>query len=95
VAYFYDQVKCLLPAGETGNIYYGGFPRTHGLGMESAANYERIEVPSPVGHLPGFRLQAYREIGTFVLRKPCGYAPPLFPSPLLARYRARGRENQL
>jgi hypothetical protein len=72
-----DQVEVFLPVGEIRDTYYGGFARTHGLGMEGAANYEKIKVPYPGGHLPGFRLQADGKICTFVLRKPFGYALPL------------------
>ena len=50
--------------------------------MEGVAGYERIAVPYPGGHLPGFRLQAKgKEISTFIfnggyvlnVRKNSGY----------------------
>jgi hypothetical protein len=66
-AAFYHQVEFFLPAGEVRNGYYDDFARTHAKGMEGTKNYERIKVPYPGGHLPGFRLQAVgKEIGTFV-----------------------------
>jgi hypothetical protein len=64
-----DQVEVFLPVGEIRDTYYGGFARTHGLGMEGAANYEKIKVPYPGGHLPGFRLQADGKICTVCLAK--------------------------
>ena len=37
------------------------------LGMKDIASYERIAVPYPGGHLPGFRLQAKgKELSTFI-----------------------------
>jgi hypothetical protein len=66
-AAFYHQIEFFLPAGEVRNGYYDDFARTHAKGMEGTKNYERIKVPYPGGHLPGFRLQAVgKEIGTFV-----------------------------
>jgi hypothetical protein len=61
-AAFYHQVEFFLPAGEVRNGYYDDFARTHAKGMEGTKNYERIKVPYPGGHLPGFRLQMLHQL---------------------------------
>jgi hypothetical protein len=59
-----------LPAGDVRNGLYDDFARNWALGMEGVSGYERIKVPYPGGHLPGFRLAAKgNEITTFIF---CG-----------------------
>jgi pimeloyl-ACP methyl ester carboxylesterase len=66
-AAYYHQVEFFLPAGDLRNSYYDDFARTYALGMEGVKGYERIKVPYPGGHLPGFRLPAEgAEVATFV-----------------------------
>jgi pimeloyl-ACP methyl ester carboxylesterase len=66
-ASYYHQVEFFLPAGDLRNSYYDDFARTYALAMQGVSGYERIKVPYPGGHLPGFRLPAKgKEIGTFV-----------------------------
>jgi pimeloyl-ACP methyl ester carboxylesterase len=66
-AAYYHQVEFFLPAGDLRNSYYDDFARTYALGMEGVEGYERITVPYPGGHLPGFRLPAEgAEVATFV-----------------------------
>ena len=66
-ASYYHQVEFFLPAGDLRNSYYDDFARTYALAMQGVSGYERIRVPYPGGHLPGFRLPAKgKEIGTFV-----------------------------
>ncbi len=66
-ASYYHGAEFYLPAGEARNRLYDAFKRCWALAMQGVAGYERIEVPYPGGHLPGFRLQAKtREIGTFI-----------------------------
>jgi len=55
---YYHQVEFFLPVGDLRNSYYDDFARTHALAMEGVAKYEKIKVPYPGGHLPGYRLQA-------------------------------------
>ena len=46
---------------------YDDFPRNWARAMQGVAGYERIAVPYPGGHLPGFRLQAKgKERSTFI-----------------------------
>ncbi len=66
-ATYYHQAEFFLPAGDLRNGLYDSFARTFALGMQGVKGYERIQVPYPGGHLPGFRLQAVgREIATFI-----------------------------
>jgi pimeloyl-ACP methyl ester carboxylesterase len=66
-AAYYHQVEFFLPAGDLRNSYYDDFARTHALGMEGVKDYEKIKVPYPGGHLPGFRLPAKgKQISTFI-----------------------------
>jgi hypothetical protein len=66
-AAYYHQVEFFLPAGDLRNRYYDDFARTHAVGMEDVQGYERIKVPYPGGHLPGFRLPAEgTEVATFI-----------------------------
>ena len=58
-ASYYHSSEFYLPAGEVRNGFYDDFARNWALGMKGVvAGYERIAVPYPGGHLPGFRLQA-------------------------------------
>jgi alpha/beta hydrolase fold len=66
-ASYYHGAEFYLPAGDLRNGLYDDFARTWALGMRDVKDYERIEVPYPGGHLPGFRIQAQRdELGTFI-----------------------------
>ena len=66
-ASYYHGAEFYLPAGEARNGLYDDFTRTWALGMKGVAGYERIAVPYPGGHLPGFRVQAKgKEISTFI-----------------------------
>ena len=66
-ASYYHGAEFYLPAGEARNRLYDAFQRNWALAMQGVAGYERIEVPYPGGHLPGFRLQAKgKEISTFI-----------------------------
>src|SRR5262249_23652312 len=66
-AAYYHQVEFFLPAGDLRNSYYDDFACTHARGMEGAPDYERVQIPYPGGHLPGFRLPAHgRECATLV-----------------------------
>jgi hypothetical protein len=66
-ASYYHGAEFYLPAGEVRNGLYDDFARNWALGMKGVAGYERIEVPYPGGHLPGFRLQAKgKELSTFI-----------------------------
>ena len=56
-----------LPAGDVRNGLYDDFARSWALGMQGVAGYERIKIPYPGGHLPGFRVQAKgKELGTLI-----------------------------
>jgi pimeloyl-ACP methyl ester carboxylesterase len=66
-ASYYHGAEFYLPAGAARNKLYDDFARTWALGMQGVAGYERIEVPYPGGHLPGFRLAAKgKERSTFI-----------------------------
>jgi pimeloyl-ACP methyl ester carboxylesterase len=66
-ASYYHGAEFYLPAGEVRNGLYDDFARNWTLGMKGVAGYERIAVPYPGGHLPGFRLQAKgKERSTFI-----------------------------
>jgi pimeloyl-ACP methyl ester carboxylesterase len=66
-ASYYHGAEFYLPAGDARNKLYDDFKRNWALAMQGVAGYERIEVPYPGGHLPGFRLQAKgKEISTFI-----------------------------
>jgi len=66
-ASYYHGAEFYLPAGDIRNGLYDDFARNWALGMKGVAGYERIAVPYPGGHLPGFRLQAKgRERSTFI-----------------------------
>ena len=66
-ASYYHGAEFYLPAGEARNGLYDDFTRTWALSMKGVAGYERIAVPYPGGHLPGFRVQAKgKEISTFI-----------------------------
>jgi pimeloyl-ACP methyl ester carboxylesterase len=66
-ATYYRQAEFFLPAGNVRNGLYDDFARTFARGMEGVTGYERIEVPYPGGHLPGFRLPARgKEIASFI-----------------------------
>ena len=66
-ASYYHGAEFYLPAGDARNKLYDDFARNWALGMQGVAGYERVAIPYPGGHLPGFRLQAKgRERGTFV-----------------------------
>jgi hypothetical protein len=66
-ASYYHGAEFYLPAGDARNKLYDDFQRNWGLAMQGVAGYERIAVPYPGGHLPGFRLQAKgKEISTFI-----------------------------
>src|SRR5467141_2943685 len=66
-ATYYHQAEFYLPAGEVRNGLYDDFARNWALGMKGVAGYERIAVPYPGGHLPGFRVQAKgKELSTFI-----------------------------
>src|SRR5215831_351248 len=66
-ASYYHGAEFYLPAGEVRNGLYDDFARNWALGMKGVGGYERIEVPYPGGHLPGFRLQAKgKELSTFI-----------------------------
>jgi len=57
-ASYYHGAEFYLPAGDLRNGLYDDFARNWALGMKGVAGYERIQIPYPGGHLPGFRLQA-------------------------------------
>ena len=57
-ASYYHGAEFYLPAGEVRNGLYDDFARNWALGMHGVKGYERIAVPYPGGHLPGFRLEA-------------------------------------
>jgi pimeloyl-ACP methyl ester carboxylesterase len=57
-ASYYHGAEFYLPAGEERNRLYDDFARNWAQAMQGVAGYERITVPYPGGHLPGFRLQA-------------------------------------
>jgi pimeloyl-ACP methyl ester carboxylesterase len=66
-ASYYHGAEFYLPAGEVRNGLYDDFARNWALGMKGVAGYERIAVPYPGGHLPGFRVQAKgKELSTFI-----------------------------
>ena len=66
-ASYYHGAEFYLPAGDVRNGLYDDFARNWTRGMEGVTGYERIAVPYPGGHLPGFRLQAKgKERSTFV-----------------------------
>jgi pimeloyl-ACP methyl ester carboxylesterase len=66
-ASYYHGAEFYLPAGDARNKLYDDFARCWALAMQGVAGYERIAVPYPGGHLPGFRLQAKgKERATFV-----------------------------
>jgi len=66
-ASYYHGAEFYLPAGDVRNGLYDDFARNWALGMKDVAGYERIAIPYPGGHLPGFRLQAKgKERSTFV-----------------------------
>ncbi|MBV9250267.1 MAG: alpha/beta fold hydrolase, partial [Acetobacteraceae bacterium] len=66
-ASYYHGAEFYLPAGDARNRLYDDFARNWSLAMKGVAGYERVAVPYPGGHLPGFRLQAKgRERATFV-----------------------------
>jgi hypothetical protein len=65
-ASYYHGAEFYLPAGDVRNGLYDDFARNWALGMKGVAGYERIAIPYPGGHLPGFRLQAKgKERSTF------------------------------
>src|ERR1700692_3554955 len=56
-----------ISAGARRPELYDDFARNWALAMQGVAGYERIAVPYPGGHLPGFRLQAKgKERSTFI-----------------------------
>ena len=57
-ASYYHGAEFYLPAGDVRNGLYDDFARNWALGIKGVAGYERIAIPYPGGHLPGFRLQA-------------------------------------
>ncbi|KGT75977.1 hypothetical protein MA20_29470 [Bradyrhizobium japonicum] len=57
-ASYYHGAEFYLPAGDVRNGLYNDFARNWTLGMKGVAGYERVAIPYPGGHLPGFRLQA-------------------------------------
>jgi hypothetical protein len=57
-ASYYHGAEFYLPASDVRNGLYDDFARKWALGMRGVAGYERIAIPYPGGHLPGFRLQA-------------------------------------
>ena len=66
-ASYYHGAEFYLPAGDIRNGLYDDFARNWALGMKGVAGYERIAIPYPGGHLPGFRLQAKgKERSTFI-----------------------------
>jgi hypothetical protein len=66
-ASYYHGAEFYLPAGDARNKLYDDFARNWALAMQGVAGYERIAVPYPGGHLPGFRLPAKgKERSTFV-----------------------------
>jgi pimeloyl-ACP methyl ester carboxylesterase len=66
-ASYYHGAEFYLPAGDARNKLYDDFARNWARAMQGIAGYERIAVPYPGGHLPGFRLQAKgKEVATFV-----------------------------
>ncbi|MBV8912673.1 MAG: hypothetical protein JOZ05_06505 [Acetobacteraceae bacterium] len=66
-ASYFHGAEFYLPAGDVRNGLYDDFARNWARGMQGVAGYERIEVPYPGGHLPGFRLQAKgKERSTFI-----------------------------
>src|SRR6201989_882237 len=66
-ASYYHGAEFYLPAGDARNKLYDDFQRNWGQAMQGVAGYERIAVPYPGGHLPGFRLQAKgKEISTLM-----------------------------
>src|SRR5260370_3890512 len=92
-ASYYHGAEFYLPAGDARNKLYDDFARNWALAMQGVAGYERIAVPYPGGHLPGFRLQAKgKERSTFIFNG--GYhsffeaifgLPPPPPQPRLPR----------
>jgi hypothetical protein len=66
-ASYYHGAEFYLPAGDARNKLYDDFQRNWGLAMQGVAGCERIAVPYPGGHLPGFRLEAKgKAISTFI-----------------------------
>jgi pimeloyl-ACP methyl ester carboxylesterase len=66
-ASYYHGAEFYLPAGEVRDGLYDEFARNWALGMQDVAGYERIKVPYPGGHLPGFRIAAKgKELSTFI-----------------------------
>ena len=66
-ASYYHGAEFYLPAGDERNGLYDDFAHAWALGMQDVAGYERIAIPYPGGHLPGFRLQAKgQELSTFI-----------------------------
>ena len=66
-ASYYHGAEFYLPAGDIRNGLYDDFARNWALGVQGVAGYERIAIPYPGGHLPGFRLQAKgKERSTFI-----------------------------
>ena len=66
-ASYYHGAEFYLPAGDARNKLYDDFARNWARAMQGVAGYERIAVPYPGGHVPGFRLQAKcKELATFV-----------------------------
>ena len=66
-ASYFHGAEFYLPAGDVRNGLYDDFARNWARGMEGVAGYERVAVPYPGGHLPGFRLQAKgKERSTFI-----------------------------
>lgn len=66
-ASYYHGAEFYLPAGDARNSLYDDFARNWSRAMRDASGYERIAVPYPGGHLPGFRLQARgKEQATFI-----------------------------
>jgi hypothetical protein len=66
-ASYYHGAEFYLPAGDLRNGLYDDFARNWALGMKGVAGYERVAIPYPGGHLPGYRLQAKgRERSTLI-----------------------------
>ena len=64
-ASYYHGAEFYLPAGDARNNLYDDFAHNWALGMKGVAGYERVAIPYPGGHLPGFRLQAKgKEVST-------------------------------
>jgi pimeloyl-ACP methyl ester carboxylesterase len=60
-------LNSIFPLERVRNGLYADFARNWVRGMEGIPGYERIAVPYPGGHLPGFRLQAKgKQISTFI-----------------------------